>query len=78
MLACAYVPLIFALFAYKLDSSSLLGMQSTSAYLFTAVAVALLLPYVSISLYTSNKQTYLADASAKLYRPSAYYVSKVS
>jgi hypothetical protein len=39
--------------------------------------LASLLPYVSISLYTHDKKVYLADSSAKLYRPWAYYSSKV-
>lgn len=77
MLTSTYVALMFALFAYQSDFSSLLGMQSVSAYLFSSIMVALLLPYVSISLYTNDKRIYLADASAHLYRPSAYYVAKV-
>lgn len=78
MLTATYVALIYSLFAYNSDFSSILGMQSMSAYCFTAIMVALLLPYISISLYTSDKRIYLADASAaKLYRSSAYYVAKV-
>lgn len=77
MLTNTFVALLYALFAYHTDFSSMLGMQSMAAYLFTSIIVALLLPYVSISLYTSDKRIYLADASAKLYRPSAYYAAKV-
>jgi ATP-binding cassette subfamily G (WHITE) protein 2 len=36
-----------------------------------------LMPYLSMSLYTAGKATYLADVSAKLYTPSAYYLAKV-
>lgn len=77
MLTSTYVALMFALFAYKSDLDSLLGMQSMSAYIFAAVFVAVLLPNVSISLYTNDKNIYLSDASAHLYRPSAYYMAKV-
>jgi hypothetical protein len=37
----------------------------------------LLMPYISISLYTADKKFVLADASSKLYRPLAYYMAKV-
>lgn len=76
-MTATYVAVLFALFAYKSNLSSLLGLQSRSAYLFTAMMLALLIPYISISLYTNDKRIYLADASAKLYSPSAYYVAKV-
>jgi hypothetical protein len=77
MLTATCVALIYSLFAYHSDFSSPLGMQSAAGYLYAALSMELLLPYISISLYTSDKRIYLADASAKLYRPSAYYVAKV-
>lgn len=44
---------------------------------FIEVCVLLLLPYVYMSLYTADKQYYMADIAGRLYRPSAYYVAKV-
>lgn len=44
--------------------------------LFVEPVILLLLPYVYMSLYTSDKQYYIADSSAKLYHPSAYYLAK--
>lgn len=41
------------------------------------VLIMLLMPYVGISLYTADKTMYIADASAKRYRASAYYIAKV-
>lgn len=35
------------------------------------------MPYVGISLYTSDKQMFIGDASARRYRTSAYYAAKV-
>jgi hypothetical protein len=35
------------------------------------------MPYVSMSLYTAGRKSYLADVSAKLYCPSSYYLAKV-
>jgi hypothetical protein len=45
--------------------------------LLNILAFFCLMPYISMSLYTASKQFYLADVSAKLYTPSAYYVAKV-
>ena len=36
------------------------------------------MPYISMGLYTADKKFYIADASAKLYRPLPYYVAKVT
>jgi ATP-binding cassette subfamily G (WHITE) protein 2 len=45
--------------------------------LLNILAFFCLMPYISMSLYTAGKQFYLADVSAKLYTPSAYYLAKV-
>jgi ATP-binding cassette subfamily G (WHITE) protein 2 len=45
--------------------------------LLNVLAFFCLMPYISMSLYTAGKATYLADVSAKLYTPSAYYLAKV-
>lgn len=44
---------------------------------YVGLSFVVLMPYISMGLYTSDKKFYLADASAKLYRPVAYYLAKV-
>ncbi|KXZ56416.1 hypothetical protein GPECTOR_1g370 [Gonium pectorale] len=53
------------------------SVRSRTDVMFIEVCVLLLLPYVYMSLYTADKQYYMADLGAKLYHPSAYYVAKV-
>jgi len=71
------VALLFGLFGYNSNLSSVEGLQSLGNYIYAALQVVMLLPYISTSLYTNDKKHYLADASSKLYRPSAYYIAKV-
>jgi ABC-type multidrug transport system ATPase subunit len=52
------------------------SLRSRLNVLFVEPVILLLLPYVYMSLYTADKQYYIADSSAKLYHPSAYYVAK--
>lgn len=62
---------------YNVQLQGLDGFNSINNMLFTTVLVMLLMPYVSISLFTADKQMYIADASARRYRASAYYCAKV-
>lgn len=62
---------------YNVELSGLDGFNSINNMLFTTVLIMLLMPYVGISLYTADKTMYIADASARRYRASAYYVAKV-
>ena len=61
-------------FALPDDSSSL---RPKVNMLLNMLAFFCLMPYVSMSIYYASKSTYLADVTAKLYSPSAYYVAKV-
>jgi hypothetical protein len=54
------------------------GVRSRLNLLFVMLAFVILMPYISMGLYTADKRFYLADASSKLYRPLAYYMAKVS
>jgi hypothetical protein len=56
------------------DGSSL---RSRLNLCYVGLSFVVLMPYISMGLYTSDKKFYLADASAKLYRPVAYYMAKV-
>jgi hypothetical protein len=44
---------------------------------FANTAFFLLMPYISMSLYTHDRKQYLADTSSRLYQPALYYASKV-
>ena len=63
---------IFILFPE--DASSL---QTRLNIVYNSVAFFMFIPYVSMSLFTSDRQFYSADVSARLYHPSAYYVANV-
>jgi hypothetical protein len=63
--------------AYNIAPTGLDHFNTANNQLFTAMLIMLLVPYVGISLYTADKTMYLADASARRYRTSAYYVAKV-
>jgi hypothetical protein len=69
--------LLFGLMAYNISPTGLDHFNTANNMLFTAMLIMLLVPYVSISLYTADKTMYIADASARCYRTSAYYVAKV-
>lgn len=73
-----YVALLFGLMGYNVELEGLDGFNSINNMLFTTVLIMLLMPYVGISLYTADKTMYIADASARRYRTSAYYVAKVT
>jgi hypothetical protein len=47
------------------------------ALLHIVLCFYLLMPYISMGLYTADKRFVVADASSKLYRPLAYYLAKV-
>jgi hypothetical protein len=68
---------MFGLVFYGTPTDTLTGMRSRMTICFIVPMLACLLPYVCISLYVNDKKIHLADASAKLYRPWAYYASKV-
>lgn len=53
------------------------SLQARTNLVYWNLVAFVLLPFVSLSLYTNDKKLYLADVSAKLYRPGAFYVAKV-
>jgi hypothetical protein len=66
-----FIGLIFYDMAPTID-----GLRSRLNVLFVQPVIFLLLPYVYMSLFAADKQYFIADVSAKLYRPSAYYLAK--
>jgi len=77
VLTFTYVALLFGLMGYGISFEGVEGFRSRNNILFVTNLNTMLFPYISISLFTSDKRIYLADASAKRYRPGAYYVAKV-
>jgi len=53
------------------------SLRSKINMMLNMLAFFCLMPYVSMSLYSAGRKSYLADVSAKLYSPSAYYIAKV-
>lgn len=77
VLTFTYVALLFGLMGYRIVFQGAEGLRSRNNILFLTNVVTMLFPYICISLYTADKRIYLADTSAKRYRPSAYYAAKV-
>jgi hypothetical protein len=75
-LTFTWVAILIGLLYYGMptDGSSL---RSRLNLCYVGLSFVVLMPYISMGLYTSDKKFYLADASAKLYRPVAYYFAKV-
>jgi hypothetical protein len=71
------VGIFMGLLFYSLPTDGT-GVRSRLNLLFCSLAFVILMPYISMGLYTADKRFYLADASSKLYRPLAYYLAKVS
>jgi ABC-type multidrug transport system permease subunit len=75
MLVFCYVGLFMGLIYYDMGT----GMEALRArlnVLYAEILVVILLPYVYMSLFTADKQFYIADVNAGLYKPSAYYLAK--
>jgi hypothetical protein len=77
VLTCTYLGLVYGIVFYNTPTDTLTGLRNRMSICFLIPMLASLLPFVSISLFTNDKKVYLADSSAKLYRPWAYYTSKV-
>eukprot|EP00775_Hariotina_reticulata_P006450 gene6450-6679_t len=76
-LTFAWVALLVGLIYYNMpaDASSI---RQRLNVLFSTLCFFVLMPFINISIYTEDKGMYLADVAAKLYKPSAYYVAKVT
>ena len=75
MLIFTWISIFLGLIYFDLGNN-IADLRSRMNVLFIQPVIFLLLPYVYMSLYTSDKQYFIADVSAKLYSPSAYYVAK--
>eukprot|EP00775_Hariotina_reticulata_P008750 gene8750-8930_t len=77
VLTCTYLGLLYGLLFYNTSDNTITGLRNRLNLFYAILQLCMLLPYVSICLYTSDKSFYLADASAKLYRAISYYTAKV-
>jgi ATP-binding cassette subfamily G (WHITE) protein 2 len=75
LLVCAYVGLMVGLVGYNIGSG-LEALRARLNIMYAQILVCLLLPFVYLSLYIADKQYFIADVNAGLYRPSAYYLAK--
>lgn len=75
-LTFAYVAIVSGLLFFNL-SNDVTGLLQRASGMFAMLFFYMVAPYISMSLFTSDKSRYLADVSAKLYRPLAYYLAKV-
>lgn len=76
-LTCTWIGILWGIMFYNTPADNLTGLRNRMNLTFAMLQTCILLPFVSISLYTADKRFYLADASAKLYRASSYYAAKV-
>ncbi|GAX73384.1 hypothetical protein CEUSTIGMA_g837.t1 [Chlamydomonas eustigma] len=59
------------------STDSVASIQLRLNALFSTNSFFMLMPYVSMSLYTSDRRYYLSEVSARLYSPWVYYLAKV-
>ena len=76
MLTFTYVGLFIGLIFYSMADSAE-SVITRLNLLYNCAAFYMFIPYISMSLFTSNRQFYSADIQAKLYSPGAYYCSNV-
>lgn len=77
MLTFTYVGLFIGIIFYDLDDGSA-SIWTRLNIIYNSVAFFMFIPYVSMSLFTSDRRFYSADISARLYHPSAYYMANVT
>ncbi|KAL6756257.1 ABC-2 type transporter-domain-containing protein [Haematococcus lacustris] len=76
MLTFAWIAFFIGLIFYNLPATPE-AVQLRLNLHYSNTSFFLLMPYISMSLYTSDRQYYLADISSSLYRPIIYYIAKV-
>ncbi|KAL6762732.1 hypothetical protein V8C86DRAFT_3086957 [Haematococcus lacustris] len=77
MLTFAWIAFFIGLIFYNLPATPE-AVQLRLNLHYSNTSFFLLMPYISMSLYTSDRQYYLADISSSLYRPIIYYIAKAS
>jgi hypothetical protein len=77
VLTAAWLGLMYGLVFYNMSGNSLDSIRNRINLLYGTVLCGFMLPYMSLTLYTSDKRIHMADTAAKRYRLSAYYAAKV-
>jgi hypothetical protein len=75
-LTFAWVAAMVGLIYYNMpaDASS---MRSRINLLYSGLCFFLLMPFISMSLYSADKRFYVGDTAARLYKPLPYHLAKV-
>lgn len=74
MLTFTYVGGFIGLVFYNLPAD-LSSVPTKLNIIFNSASFFMFIPYTSMSLFTSDRQFYAADVTAKLYDSSAYYLA---
>jgi len=77
MMTFTYVALLSGLVAYNTSGGADSIMQRISSC-YAVLSFYLLMPFVFMSLFTSDKRFFAADTTARLYHPFQYYMAKVT
>ena len=75
MLTFIYVALISGLIVYNVDGDAG-SIWKRLEVIYSLLSFYMLMPFVFMSLFWSDKRFFTADAGSKLYRTSAYYPAK--
>ncbi|GMH36516.1 hypothetical protein BSKO_04384 [Bryopsis sp. KO-2023] len=74
MLTFTYVGAFIGIVFYNLPEG-ISSVQTKLNIIFNSTSFFMFIPYVSMSLFTSDRQFYSADVTAKIYGTSAYYMA---
>ncbi|KAG1665475.1 hypothetical protein FOA52_007607 [Chlamydomonas sp. UWO 241] len=72
-----WVGIVIGLVFWSDGGSEVQAIRTNTYALFAEVTAFVLLPFVYIGMYTSDKKYFVADSAAGLYHASAYYAAKV-
>eukprot|EP00878_Enallax_costatus_P012559 GHUV01013117.1.p1 GENE.GHUV01013117.1~~GHUV01013117.1.p1 ORF type:complete len:585 (+),score=193.17 GHUV01013117.1:274-2028(+) len=77
MMTFTYVALVSGIVSWNLpgEASSMFNRMSVC---YAVLTFYFLMPFVFMSIFTSDKRFFAADTTARLYHPAQYYLSKVT
>ncbi|KAF6257910.1 hypothetical protein COO60DRAFT_1701618 [Scenedesmus sp. NREL 46B-D3] len=77
MLVFTYLGLLWGLVCFDLPADAA-GIYARSMVAYVTVALYLLMPYISMSLFSADKGLFAEDMAGRLYHPLQYYAAKLS
>ncbi|WIA13694.1 hypothetical protein OEZ85_007251 [Tetradesmus obliquus] len=77
MLVFTYLGLLWGLVCFDLPGDAS-GIYARTMVAYVTVAFYLLMPYVSMSLFSADKGLFAEDVAGRLYHPLQYYAAKLS